>query len=305
MDNKHFFMKFFCLLGLLGILDYGIGQTLEYFYFKQRPGRFSNVTYALEKQEADILILGSSRAMHHYNPDIISDTIEMSCFNAGFDGQGILYQKALLDVMMERYSPKMVIFDIKLNELEKKESVYDNLSMLGPYLKRHPVLWNTLSLKSPFEKIKHLSKIYPYNSMFTAIVKGNLPIKTNDVSDNGFTKVEGVWTDGLEEEFYEEEILDKNNINAFNQMIINCKNADIKMYVVLSPVFSKHINNSNSINYIIKQCEKEKIPYLSYANNDLYLDSKLFKDAMHLNSAGADLFSSDFAHLLKNQANSN
>ncbi|MDR1878208.1 MAG: hypothetical protein LBQ64_01435 [Bacteroidales bacterium] len=298
MSKKKYAIKFLCLLVIFIISDIMIGTGLQFFYFRQKQGKLYNLTYTLEQQTADILILGSSRAIHHYNPAIISDSLQMSCFNAGLDGQSILYHKALLDVVTGRYNPKVIILDVNTYELDVNEHAYDLLSMLNPYVNRHPVLWKTVAMKSPFEKIKHLSRIYPYNSLPARIAMGNLPFKTKDVSANGFTAQKGVLNDSLKEVAYKETPLDGNKINAFNQFLSDCSLRGIAVYVVKSPAFQYETNNSNTISYIIAACEQQQIPFISYQNREDFADVRLFRDPTHLNNIGADKFSSDFAHFL-------
>lgn len=56
--------------------------------------------------------MGSSRASHHYVPEIISEKLGMSCFNAGQDGNGIILQYGRWKMLSERYTPKLIIYDI-------------------------------------------------------------------------------------------------------------------------------------------------------------------------------------------------
>jgi hypothetical protein len=298
MSKKKYAMKFLCLLGIFIISDIIIGAGLQFFYFRQKQGTLYDLTYALEQQTADILIMGSSRAGRHYNPAVISDSLQMSCFNTGCDEKGILYHKALLDVIAGRYNPKVIILDVNTNELDIRDKSYDGLSALNPHVKRHPSLWETVKMKSPFEKVRHLSRIYPYNSLFARIVMGNLPFKTKDVSANGFKPLKGVLIDSLKEVTYKEVPFDDNKINAFNQFLSDCTRRGITVYIVKSPLFGYETNNSNSIAYIIAACEQQQIPFISYQNREDFADSRFFRDPTHLNDIGADKFSYDFAHFL-------
>jgi hypothetical protein len=298
MSKKKYAIKFLCLLGIFIISDIIIGAGLQSLYFRQKQGKYYSLTYALEQQNADILIFGSSRAMHHYNPDIISDSLQMSCFNAGYDGQSILCHKAFLDVIIGRYTPKVIILDVNTGELDISEKSYDMLSVLNPYVKRHPILWETVKMRSPFEKIKHLSRVYPYNSVLGRTVMGNLNFKTRDVTENGFYAIKGILIDSLKEVTYKEVLLDDNKINAFNQFLSDCTRRGITVYIVKSPAFQYETNNSNSMAYIIAACEQQQIPFISYQNREDFADNRLFRDPTHLNDIGADKFSSDIAHFL-------
>lgn len=49
--------------------------------------------------------------------------------------------------------------------------------------------------------------------------------------------------------------------------------------------------------------KRNNIPYYSFLNQAAYDNQKLFHTTDHLNSTGADKFSSEIAHLLKNNFN--
>ncbi|WP_280751268.1 MULTISPECIES: hypothetical protein [unclassified Parabacteroides] len=300
---KNFFVKMLLFILVLVLLDWALGSGLRFFYFRQSQGKLYNLTCVLEKQTAEILILGSSRAMHQYNPEIMTDSLGLSCYNAGNDGQSILYHNALLDVILDRFTPSMIVLDVNPDELVRKASSYDLLTALNPYVKDHPVLWNTLQLRSPFEKAKHLSKIYPFNSLLARIAVGNMHVTTKDVSANGFTPQYGQWEQPIQTIDYPTDSVnfDKNKIEAMNQLIQKCKEKNIILYMVLSPMYEQQLNHSSSIRYITRLCEANNISFFSYQNDKRFKANELFRDPSHLNAIGADIFTSDIASLLLKQ----
>ena len=44
---------------------------------------------AMFKKKADVLILGSSRARHTFQPKMIADSTGLTAYNAGYDGHGM------------------------------------------------------------------------------------------------------------------------------------------------------------------------------------------------------------------------
>ena len=160
----YFTAKLLLLLFIVFLLDFSIGKTLRYFYFKQECGREYRATYAIEKTTDDILIFGSSRAYHHYIPTIIEDKLKQSCYNTGSPGQFLLYNYATFKAISKRYTPKVMILDVSPDDLGVDEDSYDRLSFLLPYYKNHPEIRPIVDLKSPFEKFKLLSSIYAFNS---------------------------------------------------------------------------------------------------------------------------------------------
>ena len=280
---------------VLVVLDLAIGTGLRVLYFTQKQGRLYNLTRTMEQSTSEILIFGSSRAENQYNPAILSDSMGMTCYNAGYAGQSVLYHKALLEVIVERYIPQLVIIDIKTYELDKMQADYDKLSALNPYIKRHPVIRETLSLRK-YEKIKHLSNIYPFNSLFARIIMGHTGIQTKDSNENGFSPIEGVWTDSLKPRtFNNDKPLDINKINAFNRIISICKENDIQLVAVISPSFENQINTALSISYMISVCNQNEIPVINFTNSADFRDNRLFHDTAHLNATGADIFTSKLA----------
>ena len=91
--------------------DVGVNQT--------------NTAQALFSRTADILILGSSRANHSFDCKVLEDSLGMSCYNAGRDGQNMAYDAMVFFSYMERHKPKMVILDIASAMLDA--SWFDNL----------------------------------------------------------------------------------------------------------------------------------------------------------------------------------
>lgn len=162
--------KALLLFVLLLMTDRGVGYGLKWMYFNQKGEDFYYTTKALDKQTADLVILGSSRARNHYNPEILQDSLGISCYNAGRSGCFLVYQRAQLDLILDRYTPKAIILEVTPYDMTVGEGDYDRLSGLLPY--QHHASWQkVISIKSPWEKYKCWSAIYPYNSKFFKMVK--------------------------------------------------------------------------------------------------------------------------------------
>jgi hypothetical protein len=301
MKIRALILKILVLFIVLIALDFWIGKTLRDYYFKQKFGEYYVLTRTIEnpkQQRTEILIMGSSRAKRHYNPEIISETLGMSCYNAGHDAQTIIFHKALLDIIADKYKPEIILLDVISNELEYAGDNYDHLSVLLPYVRDYPELWSALSLKSPFERIKCLSQIYPYNSLLDKIVGGNIIPREIDV--NGFTPFYGWFERDLEEmTFSPDSKLDPNKVNAFNSFLTVCREKNIQLYVVYSPEFRKFSNYSSSMNYFKKEAEKQGVEFISYRNDESFFDKDLFREPLHLNNIGAEKFSLDIAIKIK------
>ena len=139
--------KALLLFVLLLVADRGIGYSLKWMYFNQKGEDFYYTTKALDEQTADLVILGSSRARNHYNPEILQDSLDMSCYNAGRSGCFLVYQRAQLDLILDRYTPKAIILEVTPYDMMVGEGDYDRLSGLLPY--QHHASWQeVISMKS-------------------------------------------------------------------------------------------------------------------------------------------------------------
>ena len=120
--GKKFLLKLLIVLTGMAIADVAVGGLMGHFYFRIRHGEQARTTYAVDSANQKILILGSSRASHHYIPAIIEDSLGMSCYNAGKDKQGVFYSLAILKAVCARHRPQGVILDITPFSFETKRA---------------------------------------------------------------------------------------------------------------------------------------------------------------------------------------
>ena len=291
----NFMVKVILFLAILFLLDLAIGRILKYFYYKQESGFLYRTTYALDSTKAEMLIFGSSTANHHYRPVTFEKRLNMSCYNTGRDGNSIFYNYAILKSVLRRYTPKMAILDFNEEDFKRDQDSYDRITSLLPYYDNNPELRSIILLKSPFEKYKLISKIYPYNSLMFSIGAGNAKFnKSREVvrDENGFVPLSGVWKNLMKTKSastkYE---LDTIKINRFKSFIKDCINSKIKLYIFLSPKFIKYKYEDTSIMVAKNIAKKYSIPLYNYLNDSLFLYGKdLFFNPGHLNEAGAKIY---------------
>lgn len=292
-SSLYFLFKVLMFVFILFILDFTIGSFLRHYYFKQSIGFYYRQTYSMDKTTADILIFGSSKANHQYYPDVIEKGLKLSYYNVGRDASSIFYYYAVLKSVLQRYTPKVIILDIT-REFENKQVSYDRISMLLPYYEGHPALRPIIELKSPYEKIKLISKIYPFNSLIFSIISGNSDFNKKKLEDiKGYVPLTRVWNHPIQpfRAPYGNEI-DSLKVKYYEYFIQDCIKSGVKLYIVCSPKFYTldYVDQSKQIGKEIAQ--KYKIRFFDYSEDSLFMNNgKYFSDIHHLNNDGAKVFS--------------
>lgn len=290
---NRFFLKFLLIAVVIFMCDRGIGAILKKFYFLQESGVSYRITYSMDSTLADILVFGSSRANHSYVPEVFEKRLSSTFYNTGKDGNFILYNHAIFKAITERYCPKMIIIDINPEELGYNANEYERLSALLPYYKSNPEIRDIVNLRGPFEKIKHISAIYPYNSLILMIAMGNLESnKLRKPDDKGYIPLYGT----MKQE--EKDTLkistgnfDENKFHALEDIISTCKEKNIDLIFVHSPVWN--INQFNFYdNKLYELCSSQGIRYFDMSNDLTFISNyRYFADIGHLNDEGAKVFS--------------
>ena len=289
--------RFLLILFVTVVFDQTIGHTLNYFYFKHQPvSDISTTTYVADYCTQRVLVLGSSRASHHYISNDIQAATNLTCYNAGADGAYILYSCAMLKCVLSRYTPKLVILDLLPDEFKASPETYDRLSVLLPYYQNHPEIRSIVELRSPYEKVKLLSGIYPFNSLVLPIVSLNFheneqEFKPDD--QNGFiplTNTINVSGDHFIDSVYHNYNIDPELVNAYRSIIKECVRHQVKLYVFVSPLLYSSVFKTKSIKIAADIALQNNIPFFDYTEDKQFKKKIYFRDFGHLNKNGAKLY---------------
>lgn len=298
--------KLFVFLIILFLLDFTIGSILNYLYFKQDSGSLFRTTYSLDSTRAELLILGSSTANHHYSPSIFEKRMNMSAYNTGRDGNTIFYNYAVFQSIIKRYTPKIAILDFNVGEFKLKDDNYDRISSLLPYYETNPKVDSIILLKSPYEKFKLLSKIYPFNSLLFSIAVGNTNYnKSRETVDDekGYIPLNHIWHTKISADSAVNYKLDSNKIKLLKSLITESKSNGIQLYISISPRFIKYEGEDLSVEVVRKIANESNIPFFDFSKDTLFWKhNEYFVDVVHLNNTGATVFSNKVINkILQNQ----
>jgi hypothetical protein len=284
------------LVALLAFgMDRALGSSLRRMYFGMHGGKSYRVTYALEKTSQRMLVFGSSRAYVHYVPAVLEARTGLDCYNAGHDAAGMLYHTALLQGILSRYRPQRLILDFRPHELAEDALGRQMLSVLLPYYRDHPTMRKVLRLRSPAERLKLFSKIYPFNSQLLTILLAN---RIQWFDDRGFVPLSGNWSLPAQP-LPAGPKLDPTYVAFFRGFLALAERNGIALTVVVSPVDRLMKEGSASIRKAEEICREQGVPFLDFSQDVRFLDqSGFFHDPDHLNAGGAELFTKILAEAL-------
>lgn len=308
-EKLSFWLNLLLFVALLAVSDLGLGRLLQHLFFTQTSGKFHRITESVMETTAEVLVMGSSHANRHYVPQVFSDTLGMSCYNAGVQGQGILFTNAMQRLILARYTPKVMILNLDPRMICESAEAYDRLADLLPYYHLAPnELAPFVRLKSRFEPVKLLSRLYPYNSKIIHIAKYWL---SPQVDFNGYRPLHGeLQTQPARSAAHAarfadasaEEKIDQNFVDALQDFVATARKANIELFCVISPHYGGAGIDRSSMQPIVRDIlAKHHIAVLDHSNDEAIIGNPiLFFDQSHLNANGALIFSKTVASEIRN-----
>ncbi len=276
-------------------MDKGLGCILKYYYFKIRHGEQGRMTYAIDSCISSTIILGSSRAAHHYVSPVISRVLNTTCYNAGKDKQRLVYCQAMLEMLYKRYSPKLIILDLNPTAFESNENGLEELSVLLPYYGGHPEIRSVINKRNRFEWAKTFSDLYCFNSLPLKILFNNLSNRRDANDTSGYVPLV------IHKEMIPEKPdslppshpIDSSIVNSFNEIIKITREHNSRLIVVVSPIYYLLPASLKTMEIAKSVCKKGKILFMDYSQSTKFLShgQEMFLDMGHLNDSSAYLFS--------------
>ena len=233
-----------------------------------------------------MVIIGASTASRHYIPQQISDTLSMSVYNCGLDGCYLLSQCCLINTILDRYTPKVVLWEIGGQSLSPRNDEYDHVDYFYPYYSnKHCKLY--INSVDKYQKYCMLSKMYQNNSDVDKYLQAFLDKET---FDNGYWPLPN---DGKHPTKIGKDVIcnivDENKEEILDRTLMRLQESDVKVLFVQSPQYHDGVaKESASYKELLSIADKHNIPFMNFSN--AIDDPMLFSDAEHMNEKGAQAF---------------
>lgn len=257
---------------------------------------------------ADVVVIGSSRAWGGYNTYIIDSLLKCNSYNLGFDGHPFDFQLIRYNTY-KRFNkdPRMVILNTEfLSTLGNSAELPYEREQFFPYITDDSLI----SLVAAAKKITFFDRYLPLYRYFGYRDDCENGIAAffdkRDFFDGGMHKGyrgnEWVWSRGstIDSDTIIYAGIDRNIANNLDTFCKDLSGSNITVVMVKSPVYHllyekfAGIGISDSVYNSISK--KYGIPILNYYNSPINMDSTNFYNPSHLNKKGSELFTIQLCH---------
>ena len=293
------------LLVVLG--DVLVGWLVVPLFQPERAGRFRagepdpKHPYGLLRSavlsEADLLILGSSRALAHYDDRLLSEKLGVRAYNAGSPGLGLLQARATFAMAQKHHPVRYVLFDLVYVPREDHM-----IHRLEPWLGSDPVVDQVLDSSDWRDRLKMRSSAYRCGGSLFDLLQdyGKSPARW------GFRPKTGELLNALPPQLEEPASALElpayypKNLEAFADEV---EAAGARLIFVESPSWqlsAPEVPTTALRAATLKVSQSHRIPILKMGLNELpqLAQPQRFSDAFHLNANGAEEFSLRLAQKL-------
>ena len=285
---KKYLIKIIVFFIAIAVLDILFGIACQYMNDHSKGGGIKSRHYVCKESKEDVLVFGSSRAKHHYVPDIIEDSLGMSCYNTGEDGNGIIMCYGFLKMITQRYSPKLIIYDVTGFDMYEDDNM-KYLNLMKPFYFEKGVdsiFWSV----EPKTRIMMLSNLYRYNTTCLRVLGNYIHPMTNYPKGYSALYKTMDYEPVIKEENAKQ--LDSLKIQYFESFIRLAQDKGVSLIFCVSPSY-KDPNDDSKYEPVKQLCKQYQVPFLYYgAEPGITNNKNYFQDRTHMNNDGAKLYTS-------------
>ena len=278
----------------IAVVDLLFGMACQYLNDHSKGGGIRSRYYVCKESNEEVLIFGSSRAKHHYVPDIIEDSLKMTCYNTGEDGNGIILCYGFLKMITQRYSPKLILYDVSRFDIYEDDNM-KYLDLIKPYYRElgiDSIFWRV----SPKTRYMMLSEMFRYNTTCLRVLGNYLHPISN--THKGYSPMKGVMDYEPEVNDRKQGIIDETKMFYFEQFLQLAQEKDVKVICLGSPYYGIDATDG-FYKSVINLCEQYNVPFLDYTDEPNTKEKVFFNDRTHLNYEGSHIYSSIVAEKIK------
>ena len=293
------------------VIDYMIEKGLK----KTESRLFKSWNAILyEDVNADIIIMGNSRAYRNFDPKNISSMVGETVWNLGMDSYSFNIQQVKYSIYRKyNAQPKTLLINVDYATLDYSEVNYEREQFL-PYI--NDSAFQNKSIQNAFSSRERYFPLIKYFGYRSEIIIGLLEFLNirhfNDDEVNGYWGSMGLWNEnGLKHMVKNHKTIQAANnekvVSEFKKFITEKKADSVKIVLVYSPLYkdASQVLKDNKLTVDLYKALSDElgVAFIDYTNDEMCEDITCFENATHLNRKGAELFSLKLGKYLSNCKN--
>ncbi|QDS88889.1 hypothetical protein EC9_30840 [Rosistilla ulvae] len=253
--------------------------------------------------DSDLIILGSSRAMAHISPQILSGRLDISAFNLGFNGYHFPMQRVRYEEFLAfNRQPSVMVLAVGVTSLHDRVTVFQYEQFL-PYFHREKLI-DAIAHYDGFDPFDRWLSMYRYRgrsdllTLGVRVALGGTAIESE--RQRGYLGRDTRW-DGTFDVFahenaigYQSEI-DPAVRESLDEFVGQQSMNGTQVIMVFTPEYQpgqKLCRNRKEVVRILNTiANSHGAAFLDYSSSPVCGDRELFYNSQHLNRVGAEWFS--------------
>lgn len=269
----------------------------RYMSSARLPGDYRSVDYVMRESRDSILILGSSVALNSLMPAVIEDSLPgMTCFNGAANAQQLPFFLAMLDCVLQRETPRMVVVGLETNACATT-GTGERFNLLAPYYHRgYDYLDSCMEGGTTIGRIKLSSNLLRYNTIWWRILLYHF-VTADNPGEKGFVAKDIPPLPPTLASLDEDEPMSDERRQELERLVGTCSQHGIKLIVFFPPQY-QHLTGSNKCRDQVKSLlSQHGLTCLDYSQDSTFLNHpEWFYDNIHLNGDGARVFTARFVN---------
>lgn len=275
-------------------------------------GEFAKLrTVFEERNNYDLLVIGSSRAECQFYPPVIDSATGLRCYNIGMTGAVMPFIAATLDAyLVNSTPPKYVILNLDIHSLGDNTDTVYKFPRYFAFLGNEKLYDGLVARDNRFLFFKYLpfySMPYFGNRYLSNSIRGwaKMPTLYDAEYEQGFAPSIPDTTLG---DLDTARMLSSNATipatiwESMENIRAICIQHNIKLILVVSPLFHRQEENvssySASYNAFRDYADRNKVPFIDLGHDSIRFQKELYADPAHLTGEGARIFTRRFCSIL-------
>lgn len=296
---KKFIRYTILFVAVIALLDIAFGYVNRAMEKRAHTANY----HCCYKANEDILVLGSSYAVREVIPSILTDSLGLSCYNAGEAGNGVICAWARYNMFLHHHTPRLILYALTPgSDYVDMGNDYSKLlkSIKGYYGQDSIVATIYEDMGDPMDAIRLRSAFVRYNSAWILSAKEALRPMQQDM--HGYAPFYSTFTPyAIADTAGTEPVaIDEKKFAYFEALMRDATSRGICVICFLPPHYY-NTYHAQSHEPALALCRELSIPVIdNYNDPDYQARPELFGDKEHLNHTGAQIYTAQLAEHIKN-----